>query len=222
MIKTCMIKAVIFDLDGLLIDTERIFFDSMARVLRKRNITIELEDYVGKDLQNGASVLESIRSSGALLDLYAVQREIYDVYGSALRDGIRPMPGAIEAVERLRVDYKLAIATSSRFKFVRLALTALGIEDSFNVIVSRESIRNLKPEPDCLRMVMKTLKLDAQECVLLEDSLRGLRAATKINMPCIVIPNELTREGRYDEAIAVVDSLWSVTPELISTAINRS
>lgn len=209
------IKAVIFDLDGLIVDTESVFYAAMHDELLELGIELSREEYVRKDLQNGTSVLEELEASGRISSLREVQRAIYGRYFELLKVEVREMPGAIECVKSLSMSYTLAIASSSKLEFIEFVLKRLGLRKYFEVIVSRESTKNLKPEPDCLLMVLNQLKLKAQQCVLIEDSLRGLRAAQAIGMHCILVPNKLTRGYDYADADLVAESLVEVTRELI-------
>jgi HAD superfamily hydrolase (TIGR01509 family) len=144
-----------------------------------------------------------------------LQKDIYDTYRRMLVRDLRAMPGAIEAVKRLAGQFVLAIASSSRREFIDFALRRFKLEPYFSVIVSRESTRRLKPDPDCLMMVLHALELKPEQCVFIEDAQRGLKAAAAIGMPCIIVPNQLTAGADYEGAAIVVGALSEVTPQLI-------
>ncbi len=209
------IGAVIFDLDGLLVDTESLFLESVQHALRAEGVNISPEEYINQDVQNGRSVLDTLEKAGRIDDAARVQSIVYQRYEELLRGNVVPMRGAVEAVRRLRSQYALAIASSSKGKFIEYILEELSIRDYFETIVSRECVGRVKPAPDSLLMVVEELHMRVSDCVLVEDSVRGLRAALAIGMPCVVIPNELTRNAAFDGASRILGSLDDLTTDVI-------
>lgn len=203
-------KAVIFDFDGLLFDTERVFIEAVRSVLHKKGVELKDKDYIGMDLQNGSSVFEHYLEVGLLDSIDHLQDEVYTEYDSMVNQGIKELPGAKNVVNLLFKKYKLAIASSSKRKYIDKILSDHGLLDKFEVIISRESTNHLKPNPECLRLVLKQLSLRADECILVEDTIRGLKAAKAIGMRCIIVPNELTKDAAFREADLIVNSLQEI------------
>ena len=200
-------KAVIFDFDGLLFNTERPFLDAIRKVLHQKGIVLQDRDYINMDLQNGTSVLEHFLEIGLLDNIDHLQAEIYAEYDRLLDQGVKEMPGAKEIVTQLFGKYKLAIASSSKRTFINKVLRNHGLSEKFDVIISRENTRHLKPDPECLRLILRQLHLQADECVLIEDTVRGLKAAKALGMRCIIVPNELTIGAAFEGADVIITSL---------------
>lgn len=209
------IDAVIFDLDGLLVDTEPLFIAAIRAVLSRRGLTITVADYVERDLQNGSSLLSELERKGEIADIEEIQDEIYAEYDGALRRHLSPMPGAVSVLERLQPHFRLAIASSSKHVYIKYILETLGIASYFEVIVGREDTEKLKPDPECLQLAARKLNLSVDRCVVLEDSLRGVRAAETISMRCIFIPNHLTTVADPPRTAHQLQSLDSVTLEFL-------
>ncbi|MBI3572836.1 MAG: HAD family phosphatase [Candidatus Kerfeldbacteria bacterium] len=200
-------KAVIFDWDGLLFDSEPVFFGAIAEVLARRGVTVDKEEYVRADLQNGVSLLERLAERGLIHDLPAVRDEIYRDYRAKLQSPIAPLPGALGLLGNLSGRYKLAVASSSRREFIDIMCQQYDLASYFDVIISREQTDRLKPNPECLLLAVKDLGLDADQCLFVDDALRGLRAAQSIGLDCVIVPNRWTREAVYPGAIARLRSL---------------
>lgn len=210
-----VIKAIVFDLDGLLVDTERLFFSAMKKSLKEFGINLKKIEYINMDLQNGTSVLEHFQSIGKISSIKNVQKKIYHNYFHLLKSDLKPIPGAPEAVRRLSDKFTLGIASSSKKLYIKYILKHLKLGKYFQEIVSRESTNNLKPDPECLLLLLKKFNLQPKECVLIEDSLRGLKAAKAIGMPCIIIPNIYTKNFTYSDADVVLSSIRLLEPKLI-------
>jgi len=205
-------KAVIFDMDGLIVDTEPLFYQAMADVLKKREITIGIDDYVNNDLQKGKKLLKTYFNSR---DIYAVQREIYKNYEKLLKRKAKLMPGAKKTILRLQKHYALALVSSSRKKFIEYILNFSHLKNTFKTIISREDVKKQKPNPDCFKIAVKKLGLSAHECIALEDSERGIIAAIGSGMKCIAIPNKLTENGNFMKATKIIKSITEVNINLI-------
>jgi HAD superfamily hydrolase (TIGR01509 family) len=209
------VKLVIFDLDGLIVDTESLFFVAMKRALEEQGVSISEEDYVKHDLQNGVSLVRKLAESGRLRDKEFAEKRLHEIYAGLLETNLEPMPGAVAAVRRLGERYRLALFTSSRSAYIDLILKKLDLGREFELIVSREMITKFKPDPEGVKKVLSELQVAPEGCVVIEDSKRGLRAAKAAGVPCIVIPNRLTESEDYSEADVVAASLNTLSVELI-------
>lgn len=185
------IRAVLFDLDGLLSDTERVFYEAYQAVARKFGYELILEDYVLSELQYGrpSSVAQAIEASGVSLQTF--RAELYEEYGKHLVGRVQAMPGARECVSRLRAHYPLGIVSSSRGKFLDYILGELKIAHHFVAIVCREDVVHSKPDPEGLNKALDVLGLLPSQALFVEDAERGMHAAHAIGMKCVVVPNRL-------------------------------
>ena len=210
-------NALIFDFDGVLVDTEPLFMKSITNTLSKWNISVTEEDYIQTDLQNGVSLLEKLKMNGVIEsvdDLAQIKNEIYSDYRSIVNSGVELIPGVKEMLDKVVKKYKLAIASSSKREFIELILKEHSLENYFDVIITRDDVNNLKPSPDCFIRAAKELGLSSDKCVVIEDSMRGVKAALAAKIKAVVIPTELTKSGSYEGA-TVLESINELEQHLI-------
>ena len=130
-------------------------------------------------------------------------------------------PGAASAVKRLAGRWPLALATGSAHDVAGLVLDRFGLRDQFRVVVAREDYRLDKPAPDAFLKAADLIGAASGECVVIEDSFKGLGAARAAGMPCVVVPNDYTRRGDFRGAQVVLDSMDDLTVDLIESLASR-
>lgn len=212
-------KAIIFDLDGLLVNTEPPFLKAIKFVLNEKGIQISDKEYIETDLQNGSSILEKLLLKGSIkskIELDDIKNKIYEKYFDSIKTELNPMPHALLAIERIKPVFRLAIASSSKKIYIDFILSKLNLTELFEVIISREDVEKVKPNPECLLKAISKLNLSSDECVVIEDSLRGVKAAQSAGIKVIVVPNGLTQNTNYENAV-VLKSLEELTSEMLLT-----
>ncbi len=210
-----MIRAVIFDLDGLLSDTERLHIEAYRRVFARYGLSLSESEYAEHWIRAGHGIAEYISSKNLPLEPAKIREQKTEVYHELVRSGAQPMPGARELVERLRKTMRLAVASSSYRRDVHCVLDSLRLTDRFDLIAAREDASRLKPAPDVFLFVAERLGLPAGECLVLEDAEKGVRAAHAAGMTCIAVPDRFTRDNDFSLAHSVVSSLTDITPALL-------
>ena len=213
-----MIRAVIFDLDGVLIDSEQVW--DAAREQLTKELGGRWHAGAQRDMM-GMSSLEWSRYMHEYLGIDLPPQEISDEVVRRLqrlyRERLPLLPGAREAVERLAARWPLAVASSSNRPLIELVLGLAGIADRFRVTVSSEEVPRGKPAPDVYLEAARRLGVDAGDCAAIEDSEKGLLSARSAAMRVIAIPNREFPPG--DEALAaadvVLDSLAQLTPDVV-------
>ena len=213
-----MIRAVIFDLDGVLIDSEQVW--DTAREQLTKELGGRWHAGAQRDMM-GMSSLEWSRYMHEDLGIDLPPQEISDEVVRRLqrlyRERLPLLPGAREAVERLAARWPLAVASSSNRPLIELVLGLAGIADRFRVTVSSEEVPRGKPAPDVYLEAARRLGVDAGDCAAIEDSEKGLLSARSAAMRVIAIPNREFPPG--DEALAaadvVLDSLAQLTPDVV-------
>jgi HAD superfamily hydrolase (TIGR01509 family) len=213
-----VIRAVIFDLDGVLIDSEQVW--DTAREQLTNELGGRWHAGAQRDMM-GMSSLEWSRYMHEELGIDLPPEQISDEVVRRLqrlyRERLPLLPGAREAVERLAARWPLAVASSSNRPLIELVLGLAGIADRFRVTVSSEEVPRGKPAPDVYLEAARRLGVDAGDCAAIEDSEKGLLSARSAAMRVIAIPNREFPPG--DEALAaadvVLDSLAELTPDVI-------
>ena len=138
----------------------------------------------------------------------------YESLFQMAEENIRPMPGALELIERVRSHLPLAVASTSRHDFIDLVLTSLHIKGGFDIIVSGQDVTKSKPEPDIFLLAAKKFRKDPTQCVVIEDSVAGATAAERAGMRCIVFAPRLIWD-EYPMSAIKMDRLDSITVEYI-------
>lgn len=188
------VKAVIFDMDGLMIDSERIYWDVGRRMAR--SFGKEVSD---KTLGNmmGRKPIESMEVYAADLGISVSPAELRDRRDEevlkALQSGVTPMPGLMTALdELLRGNYRLAIATSAIRRFVDVVLAQLGIASRFELLQTSDDVVDGKPNPEIYLRAISKLGVTADVCAVLEDSSNGALAGKRAGAYTIAVPSEYT------------------------------
>lgn len=212
------IEAVVFDLDGVLVDSEHVWDEVREGLARERGG--RWHERAQADMM-GMSSTEWSRYMHDVIGLAEPPDEINaDVVNRMLARYQHELPlltGAVDAVRRLHADFRLAVASSSNRPIIEAVLTESGLEELFEVTVSSEEVERGKPAPDVYLEAAQRLGVGPEHCAAVEDSGNGIRAARAARMRVLAIPNP-----RYPpppdalaEADAVLDSLCSLTPEVV-------
>jgi len=212
-----MITAAIFDLDGLLTDTEKLHCQAYQQALAEVGFHLHKEQYLKHWVRSGLTISDFVRAHGLKHDPSVLRERKSVIYEQLVRTKLRPMPGALELLERLRGNLRLALATSSRDDSAQCVLRELGIAHYFEVIATEGSVARLKPHPDIFLFVAEKLGVSPGECVVLEDAEKGILAAHAAGMKSIAVPNEFTKDNDFTLATKVVQSLHEITPELLAS-----
>ena len=212
-------EAVIFDLDGVLIDSEPIHYRAFVKTLENegiRNVSFEYyKKFVGSTNQHMWEV--AIRDFGLTKDI-ALLRKIDEENREAFLkdDGYIPLPGATELVKDLhRHHVKLAVASSSPQIYIQDAANSLHIQDCFLELVTGESVKDPKPAPDIFLKAAKLLGAVPNSCTVIEDSSNGVRAAKAAGMICVALRNPNSGNQDLSQADWILDSFIGLDYETL-------
>ena len=212
-----MTIAVVFDLDGVLIDSEQVWDDVREALAHERGG--RWHERAQRDMM-GMSSPEWSRYMHERVGLAESPEEINRIVVERMLERYAAGPpwlaGAVETVRRLAADFVLGLASSSNREIIDRVLAAGGIAECFRATVSSEEVAAGKPAPDVYLEVARRLAVDARECTAVEDSHNGIRSAKAAGMRCVAIPNAHFPPGdAVAEADAVVRSLAELTPQVL-------
>ncbi|MBU0591939.1 HAD family phosphatase [Candidatus Micrarchaeota archaeon] len=205
-----MIKAIIFDMDGLIVDTEPLLAKTVIRALKNQDVTLTEMEYFEHWTKDGGNIKLYIQKRNIIFDFDRYRREKKEIYLSLLNQGIPFIQNAPEKIRELYKRYKLALVSSSNKDFVEKILISSNLKKYFSVVVSSEDVKKEKPDPEGFLLAAKKLKVSCKECVVLEDAEKGIVAAKAAGMKAIAIPNRYTKNNDFSKADQVLSSLKEV------------
>lgn len=204
-----MIEAVLFDNDGVLVDTESLYFEAGRTTLAEVGVDLTLETYQEISLRQGRSVMDLAATRGYGAEQLRALREKRDRrYARSLEHGVTVIPGAREAVQRLRQDGKrLAIVTTCPGRHFEIQHRETGLLDHFELVLVREDYPRSKPFPDPYATAVQRLGLTPEACVAIEDTQRGVDSASSAGVRCFACRSVLTAGTAFKGAAGVLDSV---------------
>jgi HAD superfamily hydrolase (TIGR01509 family) len=214
-----MVAAVVFDMDGVLLDSEAAWND--AREAYTRESGGVWADSATRDMM-GMSSTEWSRymhdALGVRADPEQISRDVVERMLAGYRQELPLIPGAIDAVERMAARWPLGLASSANRPLIDMALAESGLDRHFGATVSSEEVERGKPAPDVYLEAARRLEVDPADCAAVEDSHNGILSARAAGMFTVAIPNRAFPPGRtaLDRADKVIDSIADLTPEALA------
>lgn len=212
---TVTAAGVIFDFDGVIVDSEDLQYRSYGTVLARYGAAVSRDEYEREWIAAGLGPEYAVAHFGLPISPDDLRREKEPVYHEMLRREARLIPGAAAAIARLAAELPLAVATNSTAADLALVFEPFDLRRHFAVVVTREDYRGRKPAPDAFLTAAARLELPPPACVVIEDASKGVVAAQRAGCPCIAIPNHFTRNNDFSAATVVLDAIDQVTVELV-------
>jgi HAD superfamily hydrolase (TIGR01509 family) len=213
-----MIKGVLFDMDGVLVDSESFMCEAAIRMFDELGVMVLPEDFqpfvgMGENKYLGGVA----EKHGLRVDIEKVKARTYNIYETIVRGKLSPLPGAHEFIAECRnKGLRLALATSADRVKMEVNLREIGLsEDIFNSIVTGLDVENKKPFPDIYIHAAMRIGLDPKSCLVVEDAISGIKAGKAAGCKCLAITSS------YDvtemiEADWICESLLTVPAEALN------
>lgn len=185
-----MIKGILFDMDGVLVDSEEFIFEATKLMFAEHGVEIKREDtypFVGTGENNYISGIGKIY--GFEVDIERDKARTYQLYEIITKGKLKVLPGVIDFVEKCKKSgLKMAIASSADIVKIRINLTEIGLPaDTFEAIINGLDVEKKKPFPDIYLFAAHKLGLNPTECLVVEDAINGVAAAKAANCKCLAL-----------------------------------
>jgi len=216
-----VIEAVIFDLDGLILDSETPEFLAWQAIYAKYGLDLPRASWVQNIGRNDGpfDALGPFRGPNSPERPEAVVAAWRERRDALMNQYFHPLPGVVPLLAALRArGVRTGVASSSNMAWIRRVLTGLHLEAEFDAAAGGDEVARAKPAPDVYLLAAGRLGVAPRACAALEDSPNGIRAAKAAGMLCVAVPSPMTREMDFSSADVVVRSLLDVTLEMIAVA----
>ena len=213
-----MIKAIIFDLDGLLIDSQHLQYQSASKAFSEKGSELTKEDwhhFIHGDMDYKKWIeLHHVPTTAE--EVRARKKEIYD---QLIKTELQLKVGAENLVNLLHNKFKLAVASHSRIESIELCVNKFDFKSKFEHLISDQAVGKRKPHPEVFLHVARIMNTEPEACLVFEDSLMGLKAAKSAGMKCIVCPDSFSNLDHklFDDADKIVSSLEEVDLEMVNS-----
>jgi HAD superfamily hydrolase (TIGR01509 family) len=217
-------RALVFDLDGLLVDTESVDFTAWDRAYRDWGHELPRADWVARIGSDGRGFdplahLESL--VGDDFDGEALQ-SVRRAHRDTLLEDLEPMAGVQEILDAAdRRGLPRAVASSSDREWVNARLERVGLRARFEVLRCAEDVARVKPDPGLYLAAVAALEVEPAQAVAFEDSPNGVAAATAAGLFCVAVPGPMTRGQAFERADLVVSSLAEISLDAVIEAARR-
>lgn len=211
-----MAEAVIFDLDGVLVDSEHYKFKAWQAAFGSIGVEFDWEEFNQEFVIKGASFVEFLEKrdfKGEFVE-ENVRPIANELFLRSIEEDVCLMPGAAEILERLQ-EFPLGLASNSYYLYVEKFVEKFDFDKGFKAIANGSEVERLKPHPDVLLLVADRMGVEPKECVVIEDAPKGIVAAKNAGMKAIAVPTKDTQFGDFDEADIVLPNLDEITVELV-------
>lgn len=192
-----MIKGVLFDMDGVLLDSEEYITRAGVMMFREKGYAVIESDFKPFTGMGENRFLGGIAEKyGIPFDLEKDKARAYSIYEQITRGRLRPLQGVREFIERCRrKNLKLAVATSADEVKMRINLRETGLQESlFDALVNGLEVEHKKPHPEIYLLAAKRLNLNPQACLVVEDALSGMKAAVAAGCKCLAVTSSFKAE----------------------------
>lgn len=202
------VDVVLFDNDGVLVDTEPLFFRATRDVLATVGVDLDEAAYRAISLVRGANMFELAAARGVSRDeIQALRRRRDARYSESIRSGVEVLPGVRATLARLRGLRPMAVVTSAeRWDFDGVH-EQTGLLPHFEFVLASGDYARHKPHPDPYLAAAARFGVAPERCLVIEDTQRGVEAAHAAGMRCIAIPQPLSRASDFGRAQCVLDSM---------------
>jgi HAD superfamily hydrolase (TIGR01509 family) len=207
---------ILWDNDGVLVDTEGFYFQACRSVLAGIGVELTTSQFKEISLRQGGSVFILAAHQGISTEEIACFRAERDrIYADLLRTNSCVVDGAEEVLRSLHGRFRMGVVTSTRREHFEIAHSKSGLMTYLDFVIAHGDYRRSKPYPDAYMTALERIDLRPANCIVVEDSERGLAAATAAGLECLILRSEWTTDGDFRTARKVLEGIQEVPEEVM-------
>ncbi|MFC2068481.1 HAD family hydrolase [Chloroflexota bacterium] len=216
-------KAVIWDMDGVIVDTAPYHFKAWQHVFQKRGVNFNTEKFRSNFGQrNDAIIRNTLGEDISLSEIEIIAGDKEESFRKKVKDNIKELPGVIKLMTSLKVQgFKMALASSAPIENIWLLTRSLGINSYFQVIISGQDVLEGKPSPQGFLLAAEKMDVAPRNGIVIEDAVAGVIAAKRAGMHCLAVTNTHPRRS-LNEADLVVSTLEAVAVKDLERLLDSS
>jgi len=212
-----MLSTILWDHDGVLVDTERLYYRATREVLARAGVDLSVEQYRQLLLVEARGAWHLAEERGASAgEIEQLRRDRNLLYMKMIQDEDVVVPGALELLKRLAPRFRMAVVTSSQGVNFDAIHRNTGLRDLVEFVLVREDYGESKPHPEPYLRAVERLGVPKEDCLVVEDSERGLRAARAAGLRCWIVETEMTAGLSFDDAERVFPDLAAAGEALLA------
>lgn len=213
-----MIKGILFDMDGVLVDSEEYIFEAAKMMFAEHGVSVQSEDalaFVGTGENSYISGIGKV--NGFVVDIERDKARTYVIYEQITKGKLTPLPGTLAFVEKCKAKgLKMAVASSADKIKVLINLREIGLApDNFQAIVNGQDVERKKPFPDVFLLAAQKLGLKPEECLVIEDAISGVAAGKAAGAKCLALTTSFSAD-KLTQADWICEYLDAVPEEALS------
>ncbi len=206
-----MIKSIFWDNDGILVDTEKLYYKATKLTFEKIGIDLTDEMYVQYFLKQSHGTWHLAKELGYNEEtITQLRRDRNQLYSRLLETEIEIIEGAEFVLKELYGKVKMGIVTSSRKDHFEIIHNQTGFLKYFDFVITSEDVKNTKPDPEPYLKALQVSGIKREDCIVVEDSERGLKAALQAGLRCYIIPTHLTLDSDFTGAEKVLNNIKEI------------
>jgi len=213
-----MVEAIFWDNDGVLVDTEHLYFEATQRTLTSIGIQLTEDDYHELFLRQGRGAWHLAEERGVAADEIVRLRDARNaLYGELLAESPRLIDGVTGVLDRLHGNYVMGVVTSSRKDHFDVIHRTTGLLKYFDFVLTANDLTRVKPDPEPYLRAVEMSGVTPGACIAIEDSERGLLSATAAGIRCMIVPSRLTYRSSFAGAHKILSAIGEI-PDALSRA----
>jgi len=205
------IKAIFWDNDGVLVDTEKLYFEANKQTFLKHGVVLTEELYVEYFLRNAGGAWHLLKERNYTDEMIEkIRTERNELYSRLLEEKSNPIDGANNVLKYFHGKYMMGIVTSSRKDHFEKIHMRTGFKKYFDFVITSDDISNVKPNPEPYLKALEVSRMNKEDCIVVEDSERGLKSAMGAGIRCYIIPTHLTKDSDFTGSEKVLNNIREI------------